>query len=341
MGKAVFLDGKFYVIGGETLTGPGATEDGTYHRVDVYDPATNGWALDTPLPTARHGIFPVETGGKIYVAAGGTHLGGSASSVLEVFTPFVEPEPPPPPPPPGPIYAAPAVVGRHVFYNNSAFDGNDPTANAADDAAIATDKAALLAPPPGAVVPPAFASFANYTSYDRGLNGLMVDIANVPPGEFLPEAWFALETGNPVRSPGWVPGPRPVSVTLRPGAGVNGSTRVTLTWPDGQIRKTWLRVRVAIPNVTGGLGQDDVFIFGNWPGETGNKPGNARVDKADAKLVTRNRTRRKGPVTAPPPVTSAFDFNRDGKIDVLDRKVVARNKSTRREFLVLIAGERF
>ena len=37
----------------------------------------------------------------------------------------------------------PAVVGRHVFYNNSAFDGHRAEANAQDDAAIATDKQAL------------------------------------------------------------------------------------------------------------------------------------------------------------------------------------------------------
>ena len=52
------------------------------------------------------------------------------------------------------------------------FDGNDPAANAADDAAIATDKTALL---PGQT-----ATFANYTSYSRGINGIMVDIAGLP-----------------------------------------------------------------------------------------------------------------------------------------------------------------
>ena len=59
----------------------------------------------------------------------------------------------------------PAVSGRFVFYNQSAFDGNDVSANAADDGAIATDKAPLL---PGGV-----ATFANYTSFSHGLNGLM------------------------------------------------------------------------------------------------------------------------------------------------------------------------
>ncbi|MCK4275191.1 MAG: hypothetical protein KAX78_01670, partial [Phycisphaerae bacterium] len=65
-----------------------------------------------------------------------------------------------------------AVVGRNIFYNNCYFDGNDPAANAADDAAIATDKTALL---PGGT-----AAFANYTSYWRGVNGVMVDMENAP-----------------------------------------------------------------------------------------------------------------------------------------------------------------
>ncbi|MCK4276086.1 MAG: right-handed parallel beta-helix repeat-containing protein, partial [Phycisphaerae bacterium] len=68
---------------------------------------------------------------------------------------------------------APAeVVGRYVFYNNSFFDGNDPAPNACDDGAIATDKTALL---PGGT-----GAFANYTSYARGINGVMVDIENLP-----------------------------------------------------------------------------------------------------------------------------------------------------------------
>ncbi len=63
-------------------------------------------------------------------------------------------------------------VGRYVFYNNSRCDDNDPAANGRDDDAIAPDKVALL---PGRT-----ASFANYTSYSRGINGVMVDIEDAP-----------------------------------------------------------------------------------------------------------------------------------------------------------------
>ena len=86
-GKTVYSNGEFYVIGGETFDGPGATAAGVYHRVDVYSPATNTWRPGPPMPTARHGIFPLLFAGRIYVAGGGTRAGASTSAVLEVLHP--------------------------------------------------------------------------------------------------------------------------------------------------------------------------------------------------------------------------------------------------------------
>jgi hypothetical protein len=37
------------------------------------------------MPTARHGIFPLQIADRIYVAGGGTKAGFSASNVLEVL----------------------------------------------------------------------------------------------------------------------------------------------------------------------------------------------------------------------------------------------------------------
>ena len=87
MGKAVFLNGEFYVIGGETVNGPGATPNGVYDRVDVFNPATGRWRQAADMLTARHGIFPLLHGGRIYVAAGGVRAAGSSSNILEIFTP--------------------------------------------------------------------------------------------------------------------------------------------------------------------------------------------------------------------------------------------------------------
>lgn len=86
MGKAVFAHGEFYVIGGETSTGAGATSNKVYTRVDIYSPLTNTWRRGPDLPTARHGIFPVLHAGRIYIAAGGVKAGGSSSAVFEVLT---------------------------------------------------------------------------------------------------------------------------------------------------------------------------------------------------------------------------------------------------------------
>jgi N-acetylneuraminic acid mutarotase/glucose/arabinose dehydrogenase len=85
-GKAVHYQGEFYVFGGETLTGPGATPGGTYDRVDVYDPVANTWRLEALMPTARHGIFPLLHESRIFVAGGGSSSGSGHSTLLEVFT---------------------------------------------------------------------------------------------------------------------------------------------------------------------------------------------------------------------------------------------------------------
>ena len=87
MGKAAFFGGEFYAIGGETTSsGTGQAAGNVYDRVDVYNPATNTWRLETKLPTPRHGIFPLAYDGKIWVAGGGTSAGHSQSDVLEIFS---------------------------------------------------------------------------------------------------------------------------------------------------------------------------------------------------------------------------------------------------------------
>jgi N-acetylneuraminic acid mutarotase len=87
MGKAVWLGGEFWVMGGETLDGTGATSNGTYARVDRYDPIRNRWTEGPSLPTARHGIFPIAYEGRLFVAGGGVRAGYGASNVFEVIWP--------------------------------------------------------------------------------------------------------------------------------------------------------------------------------------------------------------------------------------------------------------
>ena len=97
------------------------------------------------------------------------------------------------------------MFGRHVFYNNSASDGVTPAAQFLDDHAVAAGKQALL---PGGT-----ATFANYTSYSRGINGIIIDIDNLagtPTG-----ADFAFKSGNNNDPSTWSTAASPISITGR------------------------------------------------------------------------------------------------------------------------------
>ena len=85
MGKAAYYNGEFYVMGGETVSGAGATADHVYNRVDIYNVVSNTWRLGTPMPTARHGIYPALRGNRVYVAGGGVASGPSYSAMLEIY----------------------------------------------------------------------------------------------------------------------------------------------------------------------------------------------------------------------------------------------------------------
>jgi N-acetylneuraminic acid mutarotase len=86
MGKAVYYNGDFYVMGGETVNGgTGATANNVYNRVDIYNLAANTWRLGTPMPYAKHGIFPVLRGNRIYVVAGGPISGPYYSSEFDIY----------------------------------------------------------------------------------------------------------------------------------------------------------------------------------------------------------------------------------------------------------------
>ena len=202
-----------------------------------------------------------------------------------------------------------AVVGRHVFYNHSAFDGRNPAAGGADDAAVAPDKVALLPGQP--------ARFAHYTSYSRGINGVMVDLRN-PAGEV-----GATDFAFAVRTPSgqWVEAPAPSAVSFRGGAGAGASDRVTLTWDDGAVRDTWLRVTVLAGGATG-LSEPDVFYFGNAVGETGNSAADAAVTGADFSAT--RAAQRPGAV----PIDSRYDFNRDGAVNAIDLSIVRGHQSS-------------
>jgi len=219
-----------------------------------------------------------------------------------------------------------AVVNRRIFYNNSKWDGHtdylagDPAPNEYDDAAIATDKAALL---PGETP-----TFANYTSYTRGINGIMVDIAGLVAD--VTAADFVFKVGNSSTPSAWASAPAPTSVSVRPGAGVDGSARVTVIWPDNAIQKQWLQI-IVLANGNTGLPADDVFYFGNAIGEVGDTTANALVNATDCGRVKINWT---FPNQAG--LTNVYDLNRDKVVNATDAGLALVNQTYPSNMLRLI-----
>jgi hypothetical protein len=214
------------------------------------------------------------------------------------------------------------VAGRYVFYNNSAYDGRGAGADAGDDAAVAPDKQALRSVPGPPNIPgplPISATMANVTSFGAGINGVMIDLSGLPAGGTLSADDFAFLTGAagaPSTWTGTVPAP---TVSVRRGAGAGGTDRVTLTWPDGTIKNTWLRVTVKADGNTR-LAADDVFYFGNLVGETdfGLATASGRVNASDLGAVKRGLNTQSG-------LTGVLDFNRDGRVNALDLGLAKAN----------------
>ena len=202
------------------------------------------------------------------------------------------------------------VVSRLTFYNQSNFDGYTPDATANDDIAIAADKTALL--------PGNKATFANITSYDKGINGVIIDMWGLVATPTAADLQFRVgRTGDPSR---WPAAPAPTSILRRPGRGEDDSDRIMITWAKGAIRNQWLRVTV-LANANTGLSSSDVFYFGNLAGEAGNvfpTSTEARVTAFDVADVRRNYSPVNNVL-----VTNRWDFNRDGRVNALDL-VIAR-----------------
>jgi len=223
---------------------------------------------------------------------------------------------------------AASIVGRHLFYNQSGtasplrYDGNDPAIDANDDLAIATNKIALL---PGQT-----ATFANVSSYSKGINGVMIDLAG--PHGAISASDFVFRVGNNNSPNSWSVAPAPNSISVRAGAGVSGSDRIELTWANGAITKQWLEVIVLangntnLPQLAGfPAGQADVFFFGNAVADSGagDTATQATVSITDELGASNNPASLFNNI----PVTNVFDYNRDARVDQTDA-IIARNNPT-------------
>jgi len=201
------------------------------------------------------------------------------------------------------------IIGRYVFYGNSAFD--DPAAGLTAGTAIAPDKTPLQ---PGET-----ASLANYTSFDKGINGIVIDIAGL---EDTPSAAdFEFKVGNDDDPDSWVNAPSPLAIDVQPKEGAEGVDRVTITWADGSIANEWLQVIVLAESL--GLLKDDAFYFGNAIGEAGDYSINTIVNATD-EIVARNFPHS---LLNQAGIEDLYDYNRDGLVDGADQ-ILARNNQT-------------
>jgi hypothetical protein len=238
------------------------------------------------------------------------------------------------------IVAPSAIVGRHLFYLRSPKWNvtNNNLPGFSDDNAIAPDKTAYL-PASGT------STFANVSSYTRGINGIMVDIAGrhglITANDFI----FKVGNNNSPASWGTVAGP--TSVLVRAGAGANGSDRVELLWADGAISNTWLEVIARGNDSIGGfnsntlLASSDVFFFGSAPADSsfGNTTGYL-VSSTD-EIAARNNPHGLG---NPAQITDLTDFNRDGLVNSADQvapRTYHTSIGTQLKFLVIGPGGPF
>jgi hypothetical protein len=200
------------------------------------------------------------------------------------------------------------VSSRHVFYNNSVFDGRDAGVNSADDGAIATDKSFL----PAVQAPAA----ANVTSYTKGINGIMVDVAELLTPPTLAD--FSFKAPSPFDPSVFVDVPAPTGFAVRDLPGGDHLRRVTFIWPDNLLRNTWLQVGVLATPATRRLAPDFAYIA-NLVGKT-DQPAATRVTARDL-VATRGQLFSSRPVS----VNNPYDFNRDGRVNALDLLAVRTN----------------
>jgi glucose/arabinose dehydrogenase len=220
-------------------------------------------------------------------------------------------------------YGATVVDGEHVFYNNSAFDGEQAAIDEADDSAIATDKVAYLAGD-------GTAEADNVTSYSKGINGIMVDLAGNHGPLTVNDFTFRMSAQNLAanNAPGtWAAAPAPVGFDVRAGAGEGGTDRVEIVWADGAIANRWLQVVVEGNDAAGGLNTNTglaashTFYFGNKIGDTFllGEAGAFTTDAFD-QIQARNN---QGVALSP---ENIFDFGRNALVDATDQIIARLNQ---------------
>lgn len=199
------------------------------------------------------------------------------------------------------------LTSRQIYYKDSNFDDGDMGAVAPGKSVLEFGQTA---------------TFANYTSYWKGINGFVIDLndLNQVPTTGTVGDFFEFHVGNDDTPAGWATAPSPTLV-YQSDIDASGTDRVFLTWADNAIENTWLEILV-LANASTGLANPEVFYIGNAIGETGNDSANAVVNLADVAGVRANQTGFGSTDIADP-----YDFDRNEKVNLIDLSIARSNQS--------------
>lgn len=205
------------------------------------------------------------------------------------------------------------IVARKIFYNDSYFDFNNPAiqtpgAGTRDDDADAID-------PTKSPLMTGTATFANWTGYNKGINGLIYDIKDAKRDPLVTDFTFTNKGKAGSTSSSVTPTAFAVQATADPTV-----KRVVLTFQN--VTNCWLEVTIG----TGfGLNAAETHWWGNAVADCGTiQSNNILVDATDEILARNNK--RSG--FSPAPVSWAWDYNKDHFCDGTDEILARNNKAS-------------
>jgi Planctomycete extracellular len=211
----------------------------------------------------------------------------------------------------------PIVFDRRVFYHRSTSavfgNGSGNPINAID-------------PTKQALLPGQTTTVANYTNYSRGLNGIVVDIANATNLSGISAASFQFATWStfPDSTPSFVTINPSVTVSTFAGGGLHGSDRVKLEFANNVIQNAWLRVTM-LADANTGLTVNDVSYFGNARFDvTPTAPFPSQqivINVFDVNAIRAKQGQNSGIIS------NIHDVDRSGVVNVFDTNAVRANQS--------------
>ena len=211
-------------------------------------------------------------------------------------------------------YTALVVVSnRQLFYNNSGFESVGGVIASLDSSKSLLASSATTQT----------TTFANVSSYTRGINGAVLDVAGLAStaltaADFIFRVAPAGASGV-VNPSTWANAPTPSALVVTAGT-TTEPARVQLEWTDNQIQNTWLQI-VVRANANTGLATPAVFYLGHAQAEV-NGVGPYRVSVADLSPVqTAVSTNLVG-------VNDLRDLNKDRRVTVADLSFVQVRIST-------------